>query len=160
MNPRSKDVLRQKLTETRDDLTAYIKNLREPDWTQPVYSHGEEWTALDVLRHLTWAEGGMARLIVQLRRGEEGVPTDFDLDRYNARGVQKLADKTPAELMELMAENRRWILDMLGELSQDDLQRQGRHGSGRTMTVAQVFQQIADHERQHLHDMRQALDNV
>lgn len=158
MTATPKKRLRQKLMETRDELMAWSRKISEPDWTQPVYSHGEEWTALDVLRHLTWAEGGMARLIVQIRRGEEGAPADFDLDRYNARGVQKFADKTPAELMELMAQNREWILDLLQELSQEELQRQGRHGSGRTMTIAQVFEQIADHERQHLHDLRQTLD--
>jgi hypothetical protein len=27
------------------------------------------------------------------------------------------------------------------------------------MTIAQVFEQIANHERQHLHDLRQTLDN-
>lgn len=158
MDPESRDQLVEKLAQTRNDLLQFAQTLRKSDWTQPVYSHDEAWTILDLLRHLTWAEGGMARLIRQIRQGQEGVPGDFDLDRYNERGIRKLADKTPAELLEMMSQNRQWILQMLQELDREEWQLQGRHGSLRIMTVAEIFELIATHERRHLDEMRRALE--
>lgn len=157
MNLKSKEQLDATLNETRRELLGWAKALREGDWTQPVYAHGEEWTALDVFRHLTWAEGGMARLIQQIRQGEEGAPPDFDLDQYNARGVQKFADKTPAELMEMMTRNRQWVLEILHDLEPAELALTGRHGSGEVLSIAQILETIATHEQQHLAEMRQAL---
>lgn len=153
----SKEQLNATLNETRRELLEWAKALPEGDWTQPVYSHGEEWTTLDVFRHLTWAEGGMARLIQQIRQGEEGTPRDFDLDRYNARGVEKLAEKTPAELLEMMTRNRQWVLDILVDLEPAELALTGRHGSGEILSIAQILETIARHEQQHLAEMRQAL---
>ncbi|HZD10826.1 MAG TPA: DinB family protein [Candidatus Binatia bacterium] len=155
----TKEHLREELATSRRNLRDWIKTLSASDWTHPVYTHSEEWTALDVLRHLTWAEGGMARLIQQIREGQEGAPSDFDLNRYNARGVQKLKDKTAAELMAMMAQNRAWLLQILDDLNEEELQMKGRHGSLRIMSIEEVLQQIADHERQHLADLQQALNS-
>lgn len=157
MSTHSKEQLKATLNETRGELLGWAETLREADWTQPVYSHGEEWTTLDVFRHLTWAEGGMARLIQQIRQGEEGAPPDFDLDRYNARGVEKFADKTPAELLEMMTRNRQWVLEILNDLEPAELALAGRHGSGRILSIAQILDTIAMHEQQHLDEMREAL---
>lgn len=157
MSTITKVELREKLAQAREDLLQWCSALSEGEWTQPVYVHDEEWTMQDVLRHLTWAEGGMARLIQQIRQGHEGVPSDFDLDSYNARGVDKLKDRTPAELMAMMADNRQWILGMLEEMDEEELQLEGRHGSMRIMSIADVMRTIALHERAHLRDMRRAL---
>jgi hypothetical protein len=153
----SKDHLAHHLEQTRDALLRWAQSRHESDWTQPIYSHDGDWTTLDVFRHLAWAEGGMTRLIQQIRQGEGGVPVDFDLDRYNATGVRKLSDKTPAELLEMMAQNRTWTLQLLEELDKGEMQMQGRHGSMRVMTVAEIFDLIADHEHQHLQEMQRAL---
>lgn len=157
MAAQTKAKLKKKLEQARQDLLQWCQTLEESDWTQPVYVHDEEWTVQDVLRHLTWAEGGMARLIQQIREGHEGVPPDFDLDRYNARGVDKLKDRAPAELMAMMTENREWILRMLDEMDQDELQLAGRHGSMHIMSIAEIFRTIAIHERQHLRELRRAI---
>lgn len=160
MATKTKSDLEKKLVQAREELLQWCRDLTESEWTQPVYVHDEEWTMQDVLRHLTWAEGGMARLIQQVREGHEGVPPDFDLNRYNARGVDKLKEKTPAELMALMAENRRWILRMLEEMDEEELTLEGRHGSLNVMSISEILHTIALHERGHLRDMRRALDEV
>ncbi len=156
----TKEDLRNKLAQAREALLHWCHELNESEWTQPVYVHDEEWTVQDVLRHLTWAEGGMARLIEQIRQGHEGVPSNFDLDNYNARGVDKLKDKTPAELMDMMTENRQWILRLLEEMDEEELQLEGRHGSLQIMSIADVLRTIALHERGHLRDMRRALQET
>ncbi|NLF65766.1 MAG: hypothetical protein GX579_14315, partial [Chloroflexi bacterium] len=89
---RERKTIMEKLAATRADLVKVARELDWDSWTHPVYGHGgeKEWSAMDLLRHLVWAEGGMLRLMRQIRAGEEGAPADFDLDRYNAAGVNKL----------------------------------------------------------------------
>lgn len=159
MTDEKKAAIRARLQEARDDILYWARELNANEWTRPVYSHGDEWTAQDVLRHLTWAEGGMLRLIQQIRQGHEGVAKDFDLDRYNALGVRKLKDKTPSELMAMMNENREGILQILDELDEDELAMAGRHGSLHILTIEQILNQIANHERMHLQDLQQAFSH-
>lgn len=154
MTNTSKEALKTQLELTRINLFEYARSLKESDWTQPIYTHGEEWTAQDILRHLTWAEGGMIRLIEQIRQGEQGVPEDFDLNRYNASGVKKLKEKTPAELMAMMATNRERLLELVDGLSEEEMALEGRHGSLQVMSIERILQVIANHEEQHLADLR------
>lgn len=153
--------VKEELAETRQRLLETARALDREDWTQPVYVHDEqEWSAADLLRHLTWAESGMLMLMKQIQRGESGTPPDFDLDRYNARGVSKLKDKMPAELLEQLQENRRQLLAFLDTLAEADWDETGRHGSGNIMSIREIAQTIAHHEAEHLQDLRQALDPI
>ena len=149
-----KERIKKILAKARQKLLQWARVLDEGDWTEPVYVHDEQWTAQDVLRHLTWAESGMIRLIQQIREGHEGVPPDFDLDRYNASGVQKLMDKTPADLMAMMADNREQLLQILDDLSEEEMALKGRHGSLRIMSIEEVLLMIAYHETRHLADLK------
>lgn len=157
MTNAKKAKIKQKLSKTRNDLLQYARELTESEWTQPIYTHGEEWTAQDILRHLTWSESGMTRLIQHIRQGHGGVSEDFDRDRYNAGGVEKLKEKTPAELMTMMTENRERTLQILDDLSEDELAMEGRHAIGDIMSIEAILRIISIHEQQHLQDLRQAM---
>jgi uncharacterized damage-inducible protein DinB len=148
-----------RLAVSRSELLETCRELDRDTWTQPVYAHGEEneWSAMDLLRHLVWAEGGMLRLMKQIRAGEEGVPADFDLDRYNASGVRKLKEETPAELLLRLEQNRKDVLAFMDTLEEGDWEKKGRHGSLRIMTIREILQLIASHEEQHLADLRRVL---
>lgn len=149
----------ERLAASRAALVEVCRELDRDTWTQPVYAHGEEneWTAMDLLRHLVWAEGGMLRLMKQIRAGEEGAPADFDLDRYNASGVRKLKDEMPADLLLRLEQNRRDVLAFVDSLEEGDWPKKGRHGSLRIMTIREILEQIARHEEEHLRDLRQVL---
>lgn len=156
------EALIERLAETRQELLEVARELDQAEWSHPVYVHGEEtaWTAGDLLRHLTWAEGGMLRMMQQVKEGGTGVPEDFDLNRYNARGVEKLKDKMPAELLAMMDKNREQLLAFMEGLAPEDWQKEGRHGSGRMMRIEEVVEMIASHETQHLDDLRRALGEI
>jgi len=149
----------EKLAATRADLVKVARELDWDSWTHPVYGHGgeKEWSAMDLLRHLVWAEGGMLRLMRQIRAGEEGAPADFDLDRYNAAGVSKLKDEMPADLLLHLEKNRKELLAFVESLEEGDWEKKGRHGSLRIMSIQEILERIADHEAQHLADLREAL---
>lgn len=156
---RERKAIMEKLAATRADLVRVARDLNQESWTHPVYSHGEEtkWTTMDLLRHLVWAEGGMLRLMRQIRAGEEGVPADFDLDRYNAAGISKLKEEMPADLLLRLEQNRNDLVAFVNTLEEGDWEKRGRHGSMRIMTIQEILEMVADHEAQHLADLREAL---
>jgi hypothetical protein len=48
---------------------------------------------------------------------------------------------------------------MLATTTDEELDRRGRHGSLRILSVEDIFALIADHERRHLLDIRRAVGN-
>lgn len=151
-----KENIREKLMLSRQNLLAVIENMDEEQWTKAVFADSAEWSVGDLLRHLTDAERGMTALMSQIRQGGEGVPADFDLARWNKSRVARLRDKSPAGLLTDLTTNRSQLLALLDSLEPEDWAKQGRHGSLQIMSIEQIFNIIADHERSHANDIRQA----
>lgn len=149
MTTSKKDAIIANLTESRDGMKALAATMTAEDWDQLAYSESSEWRLIDVLRHVVDSERGMTALIVQVKDGGEGVPPDFDLNRWNQRVVSKLQEKSAADLLSDMDINRANLLAVIDGLGEDDWSKQGRHASLRIMTIEEVCNLIADHERDH-----------
>ncbi|MCA9958583.1 MAG: DinB family protein [Anaerolineales bacterium] len=159
MTDEQKHALITQLQETRQELLALLAGLTDEEWETAVYSEASDWTVADLLRHLVGAESSMTRLMMLIRDGGEGVPEDFDLNRWNARVVQKSKEKPVTDLHTEIVQNRAQLLSFINSLTDDDWEKKGRHGSGQVMSIAQICQIIADHETTHMKDMRTALAN-
>ncbi|MBE2200398.1 MAG: DinB family protein [Anaerolinea sp.] len=157
MNEEQKQALLMQLQTTRQELMALLAGCTETMWGTAVYAETSDWTLTDLLRHLTGAESSMTKLMALIRDGGEGVPEDFDLNRWNARVVQKSQEKTVPNLLAEMAHNRASLLSFIESLSDDDWDKKGRHGSGQILSIAQICQLIADHETSHMQDIRAIL---
>ncbi|MBK7177345.1 MAG: DinB family protein [Chloroflexi bacterium] len=149
--------LREQLEKSRRELLQVLTGLSEAEWETAVYTEGTTWQVIDLLRHLTDAENGMITLMARIRDGSDGVPEDFDLDRWNASRIKKIQAKTTIELFTDMAQNRANLLAFMDSLGEADWAKKGRHGSGRIMSLQEICQIIADHEQMHTHDIRLAL---
>ncbi|HEX6383582.1 MAG TPA: DinB family protein [Anaerolineae bacterium] len=68
--------------------------------------------------------------------------------------------KVPAELLAEMEENRERLFQFIDSLEPEDWNKKGRHASLRTMTIEEIARLIADHERRHTTDIRQALERL
>ena len=134
-----------------------LAGLREADLDCPANS---EWTVRDLLIHLATSERGVGQMIEGLLRGESIVPTDFDLDRWNASQVRKLRDLSLAELRERLAAGRQSTLALLEGLSDADLARRGRHALGREVTLGETLRIMAAHERVHMEEVNYAVLRV
>lgn len=152
------ETLRQHLSTTRTALLDCLTRLNVEQWQTTVFSDDQHWTATDVLRHLVDAQRGMTLQIAQIQAGGTGVPEDFDLARWNARGVRKAQDKTPGELMAELEDGRTNVLMLLDNLADEDWAKKGRHGSGRILTISEIFHLIGSHEATHARDISQALN--
>lgn len=152
-----KELLREHLLSSRASLLEGLNSLTPEQWQTVIFSEENQWTAADILRHLASAQRGMASQITQIQSGGGGVPDDFDLARWNARSVQKTQEKTVSELLAELESGQIQLLTLLDTMQDDDWEKKGRHGSGRILSIAEIFHLIGSHEDIHAQDIQQAL---
>ncbi|MEZ4517641.1 MAG: DinB family protein [Chloroflexota bacterium] len=151
------EAVKAKLATVRADWLAMVGSMSDSDWDQPAFAEDSEWRMIDAFRHIVDSEKGMTGLIIQIKAGGEGVPPDFDIDRWNQRVVTKLKDKTAADLFSEMDANRRTLLGVIESLEPEDWDKQGRHGSLQIMSIEEICYLIADHEQAHMESMKAVL---
>lgn len=162
MSDDKKRDIKDKLTAVRQETLRVVGQMTVEEWNRPAgegESEGEPWRAIDVLRHVTDSERGMTALMAQIQAGGEGVPADFDLERWNRRVVTKMQDKGPAELLADMGANRQALFAFIDTLAGDDWAKKGRHASLRILSIEQVCHLIADHERAHVQELQLRMRN-
>jgi|SRR5579859_651550 len=137
------------LENARAKLNNVLDRLTPEQWEKPVQEGDAHWTARQILSHLYDAERGMIGQVIRIANGEEPIPPDFDLNRWNKRATEKLQDKTVAELRQSLVETRARLKEELAKLSDAQLDRIGRHSSLRMMSVEQILREIGVHELEH-----------
>jgi hypothetical protein len=156
-----KEQIKQRLSHQRQVLLEFLSGLDEAGWQTAVFPNDEEidppWTVADLVRHLADAEQSMTRLMVLIRDGGEGVPVDFDLNRWNNSRLAKNRQKSPAQVLAEMETNRAALFGFIDSLSADDLEKAGRHGRGTIMTIDQICILIAGHDKLHMADIKRAI---
>lgn len=148
--------LRAKLAEARDVLNTVLDQVGDR-WDRQVYSDGAGWTVYQLLIHLMISDRGQTRTVQQIAIGEDPIPADFDLERYNRRSVEKSVGVTPEAARAALAESRAELLTWLETVDEAALDRQGRHASLNIFSVAQILRMMAIHERDHANDLAKAL---
>lgn len=155
-----KELILQRLAESRQALFDLLGSLTEQQLATTLYADGSTWTILDLVRHLAQAEKGMTHQIDEIRQGGKGVSDDFDLNRYNARAVIKQQHKSCQQIMAEMGQNRAELLALVDSLQAEDWAKEGRHGSGNIMSIYEIVKIIGIHEKIHAKEIEVALNGV
>lgn len=135
-----------------------LKSITAQQWQTPVPSEEDApWTAKDVLIHLAVSEAGHVGQITRAATGQDAVPSDFDLNRYNRRSVQKNAEKTVDDLLADIQTAYSQLLAKLDEVSEADLDKTSRHARGDTLTVEGFFRRVAEHRLDHAEIIQNAI---
>jgi hypothetical protein len=126
-----------------------------------VYSHGgEEWTVRDVLAHLADSETGLQLQIRRISEGEDGVPADFDLARWNRSAVRRRVERSLDELRGEVLQAHKQALDLLDALDADSLDLRGFVSTGEVLSVQDLFLRLGDHRLEHASDIRRAIEGA
>jgi len=153
-----RDAIRRQMQAEHEASLEILRAIPEAQWATPVPSEEEApWTAKDVLIHLAVSEAGILTPITRYVNGEPGVPTDFDLNRYNRSSVKKRADKTVPELLAEIEAAHAALLAKLETLSEADLDKTGRHARGDTLTIEGFFRRTSEHRLQHARELQKAV---
>lgn len=135
-----------------------LQSLRPEDLDRPVYGHGEEgWRIREVMVHLADAERGLLGQVKRLCAGEQTVPPDFDLERWNRRTVRKYADRPLEELLQQIEASFQEALAFLDSLPEEKLDLVGRHPSGQMLSTEDYLRRIVDHRLTHAQHIQQSL---
>jgi uncharacterized protein (TIGR03083 family) len=152
----TKEDLRAMLEASLRELETLLDRLTPDEWATATAT-ADRWTVRDTVSHLVTGEAGNLAIARGLAAGLEMYRPDFDLARYNRRNIEKNAERTPEQLRDDLRAVRRQTLEFLDGLREADLQRAGRRTTGEETTVAEVFQRIADHQREHAAEIRAAI---
>lgn len=146
----------------RADITKVLEQTNDSDLKKTMSDLEGSWTVLEVAKHLYISEDGMVKLMQKIKEHTNpntlpGVPEDFDRDRYNKRGVQKLEELSKDDIVKKLAESRTSYINFIESLSEDDLKKRGRHASLNVYTIEEIIKIIPTHEQEHLEKIQNAL---
>lgn len=138
------------LDENYVRLTEQLGRLSPADWEKPIQDEDQQWTARQILVHLVDSQKGMLGQMTRINQGQEAIPPDFDLNRWNKRTVEKNAERTKDELLAQFADEFGKLKAFVGTLTDADLDKRGRHSSLEIMSLEEIARLIATHEMEHL----------
>jgi hypothetical protein len=148
---------KRKLTDARAYLDHVLDQV-EGRWETPVYSEGASWTVRQLVIHLVVTDKGHNNMIRAIAQGENTIPDDFDLERFNRRSVEKRADMTPDELRDSLRATAAERLVWLDTCNDATLEKKGRHGTMQILSIAEILDVVAGHERLHAGDIARILE--
>ncbi|MCS6835823.1 MAG: DinB family protein [Anaerolineae bacterium] len=146
------EALQDQLAQARAHLLDALSRVGDRVDAQ-IYSEGAQWTVRQLAIHLMIADQGHNNMIFAAARGENIIPEDYDLERFNRRSVEKAAEVSLEQAIERMSESRRALLEWLADKDDSVLAHEGRHASLHMMTIAQMMGVMVGHERGHADDI-------
>jgi uncharacterized damage-inducible protein DinB len=151
--------LADRLKSEGDKTIAFFNSLKDENWEITVYTEGSEWTMRNVLAHFVSAEQGFIRLFKDILAGGKGAADDFDIDRYNAKQQELIKDASRQELVKFFQAGRFEMISLVGRLTIEDLQREGRHPFLGLTTLAEMIKMVYRHNQIHHRDLRKLIDD-
>lgn len=146
----------EKLKESRAYWDAVIEQVGDR-WEAQVYADGLGWTVRQLVNHVADADKGHNNQVMNIAEGKDLIPPDFDIERYNKRVTEKTTEKSAEQSLEEMRVQRQALYDWLYMLAESKLDVTGRHASLIVMTVEQILDVLANHERNHAQDIARVL---
>lgn len=126
-------------------------------WDIQVYSDGAGWTVKQLAIHLADADRGTNGQVMGIAAGREVIPSDFDLNRYNKRAVEKRNEMSIEEVRQSLSATRAELLTWLDTIDDAALDKKGRHATMQILSVAEILGVMAAHERGHANDIADVL---
>ena len=149
--------LAEKLKSEGEKIVSIFANLSNDQWNMEVYTEGTTWTIRNVLAHFVTSERGLIKLFERIRQTGEGASEDFSIDRYNAAMQARTQELTPQELLEQYKTIRAESIAWTSGLSEDDLEKEGRHPFLGMTTIREMIKMLYIHNLTHYRDMKKVL---
>ena len=149
--------LADKLKSEGERFYSLFAGITDDQWASEVYTEGETWTIRNVLAHFVTSERGLLKLFERIRTTGEGASEDFSIDRYNAAQQQRTKDLTPQELLEQYKTIRSHAIAWTLSLSEEDLEKVGRHPFLGMTTIREMIKMLYIHNLTHYRDMKKVL---
>jgi DinB superfamily len=121
-------------------------------WQAAVYEGPPRWTARDLAAHFYSAEVHLLLMARNVADGGEGAPDGFDYNEFNAQEQERLAGMTCGEVLARLAQARRETIAFASALSEEQLDRVGRHPALGMVSLEIMLTAIYGHQLMHMRD--------
>jgi hypothetical protein len=149
--------LAEKLRSEGEKMVAIFGSISDRQWSMEIYTEGTTWTIRNVLAHFVTSERALLKLFERIRQTGEGASEDFSIDRYNAVMQARTQELSAQELLEQYKAIRDESVAWTSGLSEDDLEKQGRHPFLGMTTIREMIKMLYIHNLTHYRDMKRVL---
>ena len=156
MDNRKKHIISE-LENNLEDTITFFRSMSPDELSVQVYQDGAQWTVKLVLAHFVTIERSMQWLFKDILSGGQGSPEDFDVERFNRTQPRKLDGLTIDELVEQFKSIREGTISIVRKMSENDLDREGRHAFQGHGKLERFIQWAYEHVQIHLKDIQNAL---
>ena len=118
-----------------------------------MYEDPIAWTLRDLLAHFVSAEKELRRLAENIAAGGMGAPDGFNYNEFNRTEQEAHRSYGPEELLRMFLQSRDSTLGWMSNLTEEQLNRKGRHPALGEITLESVLAAIHGHILMHLRDL-------
>ena len=146
------ELLRQ-LDQTHQEMLDLLETV---DPFQVIYEE-TGWRVKDIVAHVATWDAETLRSFHALRRNTDyRIPNFTDVDDFNAYAAHARMDESMERIMADWEATRSWMKIIFNAMSDDEFAAEMTYPSGRRGIARDLAEEIPDHERQHLEDIRSA----
>ena len=155
-NPRV-EALVEKLTRGISKSLKVFRSVGPDLWEQPIFDDPESWNLKDLVAHFIYSEEHLLSIAQDIATGGEGSPEGIDIDAFNENEMEKLRHRSVDELLDILNDVRKALIDWVRELGELELDRVGRHPVLGASTVETVINSIYAHQLLHMREIAPSL---
>jgi hypothetical protein len=155
-NPRV-EALVEKLTRGISKSLKVFRSVGPDLWEQPIFDDPESWNLKDIVAHFIYSEEHLLSIAQDIATGGEGSPEGIDIDAFNENEMEKLRHRSVDELLDILNDVRKALIDWVRELGELELDRVGRHPVLGASTVETVINSIYAHQLLHMREIAPSL---
>lgn len=152
-----REALKERLQKGLDKTLAIFGSIQPGQWEAVLYEQPYPWTVRDLLAHFVSSEEGLRQLAQDIAAGGPGAPEGFDYDAYNRAEQERLAGVPPEQLLADLKTARQRTLEWVATLTDEDLDRVGRHPALGEVNLETFINAIYGHQLMHMRDLMNAL---
>lgn len=135
----------------------FFNHLHSEQWAIQIFPERSQWNFHDLLAHFVSAEIGRLELIKDVCSGGKGVPSDFNIDSYNKREVERFSTVSNDELMERFRSERKKLSMTISSLSSEDLDKVGNDPFLGQVPLSEMIKLTYRHLQIHIREVRRYL---
>ena len=151
------ETLVEKLTRGISKSLEVFRSVGPDLWEQPIFDDPESWNLKDLVAHFIYSEEHLLRIAQDIASGGEGSPEGIDIDAFNENEMEKLRHRSVDELLDILNDVRKALIDWVRELGELELDRAGRHPVLGASTVETVINSIYAHQLLHMREIAPSL---
>ena len=150
------EVLTSRLEKGRRKTFETLQGLTPEQWQLKLYSD-PEWSVYNLLIHFVSTEENLLALAEDIASGGTGAPQGLEIDAFNADEQMRLRGQSIQEFLVALDRARQQTIDWVRTLSDEQLDRVGRHPALGEVNVETIILAAYGHQLLHMRDLARLL---